>query len=269
MNKPEVLVLDGESQNRFGIFTTIAGFCILVVVCGIAMVSSDGTIRDMILPFGVFSAVLLIWLFGNIIVGIVRKAIDRRAINRMFGGEIWGSCQFSASEWERYVESQAQLIWKDEGIRDFIGGVYSGILGLIVSSIIALVVAFAVKDPQMKPTLWATAVFIFFLFLGAGLVQPFFGRSKAKRYRIKALRVREPRLWFASKGIYHETLGYTSLKELIKVTDQTRSRSAITFTLYYEDADSSDAIPFPVRVPASYKQEAAQLARRYRQERLS
>ncbi|MBT7189899.1 MAG: hypothetical protein HN916_06875 [Anaerolineae bacterium] len=93
-------------------------------------------------------------------------------------------------------------------------------------------------------------------------------RYNTNRYRRKALRVVEPRVWFASDGIYHETLGHTSLKELVKVTDQTRSRKAISFTLSISTESSTYSVALPFPVPAGCEERAGKLVRRYRQERL-
>ena len=112
------------------------------------------------------------------------------------------------------------------------------------------------------------AIAVFVLLLGIGLFQPVMARYEAHRYHRKALRVSEPHVWFAPEGIYHETLGYTSLKDLEKVTNQTRSRKAIQFTLTVstDTSDSSVAYPFPV--PNGCEERAGKLVRRYRQERL-
>jgi hypothetical protein len=85
-----------------------------------------------------------------------------------------------------------------------------------------------------------------------------------------------PHIWFASDRVYHETLGYTSLKELEKVTDQTRSRNAIKFTIsvtivaggsdYSSISTQLQHISFTV--PSGCEQHASQLLHRYRQERL-
>ncbi|MCJ7623453.1 MAG: hypothetical protein MUO76_08105, partial [Anaerolineaceae bacterium] len=79
----------------------------------------------------------------------------------------------------------------------------------------------------------------------------------------KAQRILEPRVWFGSEGVYHEFFGYTSLKELYKVSHSKRKKT-IKFTLDYDGDISLLEIP----VPFGYEQQAAQLVRRYRQERL-
>ncbi len=59
-----------------------------------------------------------------------------------------------------------------------------------------LVVQFAIKDPDIKPVMRITAVAIFLLLVGIGLFQPIGARYEAYRYRRKALRVADPRVWF-------------------------------------------------------------------------
>jgi hypothetical protein len=127
---------------------------------------------------------------------------------------------------------------------------------------------FAIKDPEVKPGMWISAVAVFLVSLGAGLFQPLIARYNANRYRRKALRVSEPCVWFAFDGVYHEALGYTSLKELEKVTDRTRSRKAIQFTLTISTDTSTSSVPYLFSVPAGCEERAGRLVRRYRQERL-
>ncbi len=98
--------------------------------------------------------------------------------------------------------------------------------------------------------------------------QPVVARYNAQRYARKALYVPEPRVWFAADGVYHETLGYTSLKELEKVTDSTRSRQAIVFTLTISTDTSTDSVAYPFPVPSGCEEQAGRLVRRYRRERI-
>jgi hypothetical protein len=147
--------------------------------------------------------------------------------------------------------------------------VYSSIAGAIIAVILIAVAIFAVDEPVIKNILWILAGVVFLLLLGIGLFQPVLARFKADRYRRKALRIPEPRVWFAENGIYHETLGYTSLKDLIKVTDQTRSRKALQFTLEVSSDTSTYTVAYPFPVPAGSEERAGILARRYRKERLA
>ncbi len=100
----------------------------------------------------------------------------------------------------------------------YVGAVYSSFFGLVFAAIMIAIGTFVIQEPQEKTILQICAVAVFLLFLGAGLFQPVLARYNARRYRHKALRVPEPHVWFTSDGIYHETLGYTSLKDLEKVT---------------------------------------------------
>jgi hypothetical protein len=110
---------------------------------------------------------------------------------------------------------------------------------------------------------------VFLLFVGAGLFQPLAERYKADKYRRKALRFPEPRIWFGPKDVYHEALGHTSLKELHRVTDQTRSRKAIQFTVEVSSESYVDLVKIRFPVPDGYEERAARLVLRYRNVRLS
>jgi len=148
------------------------------------------------------------------------------------------------------------------------GAVYSSIFGGIIALILFAVGLFVVDDPDVGSVILISAVAIFLLLVGIGLFQPVFARYKAYLYRHKALRVAEPRVWFGPDGIYHETLGYTSLKELVKVTDQTVSRKRIKFTQAVITDTYDSSISYAVPVPTGCEDRAARLVRRYRQERI-
>jgi len=146
--------------------------------------------------------------------------------------------------------------------------VYSSIFGLVIAVTMIAIGIFVVEDSDVRVAMWIGAVAVFLLLLGIGLFQPVMARYEANRYRRKALRVSEPRVWFASDGIYHQALGYTSLKELEKVTDRTRSRKAIEFTLAVSTETSTCSVAYPFAVPTGCEERAGRLVRRYRQERL-
>jgi hypothetical protein len=215
------------------------------------------------------SGMILLWWGILGIVALGHRFSEVRAINRMFDDEIWECWQFHSSAWQALVETECNLISpRDEGLKAYTGAVYSSIFGIILAIILIAVGIFAMDEPELKSTMWITAAAVFLLLLGIGLFQPMAARYNADRYRRKCLRVAEPRVWFASDGVYHEALGHTSLKELEKITDQTRSRKAITFTITVstESSDYLAAIPFPV--PSGCEERAGILVRRYRRERL-
>ena len=112
------------------------------------------------------------------------------------------------------------------------------------------------------------SVTVFLLLLGISLFQPVVARYEARRYYRKALKILAPCVWFATDNIYHETLDYTSLKEPESVTDLTKSRKTILFTLTISTDISSSSVSFPLPVPSGFE-ETGTLVRRYRQERLS
>ncbi len=270
MNKPAKLVFSDEAS-----FTLARGIVLVppaLIAFGfvLALAITDVTLVDLALPCAALSS---FWLFGAGLVGIIVAWVWRigesRAINRMFTGEIWECWQFRSSEWQALVEAECNLISpKDEGLRAYTGAVYSSIFGAIIAIIMTAVGMFVVDDPDLKIAMWIGAVAVFLLLLGIGLFQPVVARYEAYRYQRKALCISEPRVWFASDGIYHETLGYTSLKELEKVTDQTRPRKAIQFTLTVSTDTSNSSVAYPFPVPTGCEERAGRLARRYRQERL-
>jgi hypothetical protein len=269
MIKPTKLVFTDEAT-----FTLVKGIvwvplAVIAFGFGLALVTTDATLVDLALPIAVLSFVWLFWVALLAVVAWVRRMGERGAIKRMFAGEIWECWQFRSAEWQVLVESESNLIHpKDEGLKAYVGAVYSAILGAIIAIILVAVGVFVIDDPDTKTAMWIAAIAVFVLLLAIGLFQPVMARYEAYRYHRKALRVSEPHVWFASDGIYDEALGYTSLKDLEKVTDQTRSRKAIQFTLTVstDTSDSSVAYPFPV--PGGYEERAGKLVRRYRQERL-
>jgi len=269
MDRPAKLAFSNEAS-----FTLARGIILMPLVIIIpAFVSvfatTEATLTELALPCAAISVGWFGWIGLQGIIALGYRIGEKYAINRMFAGEIWECWQFRSSEWRALVEAECNLISpKDEGLKAYIGVVYSSIFGIILAIIIIAVGVFAIEEPEIKAVIWITAVAVFLLLLGIGLFQPMIARYDAYRYRRKALRVAEPRVWFTSDGVYHEALGHTSLKELEKVTDQTRTRKAIRFTLSVSTDSSTSSYPFPVPVPADCEERAGRLVRRYRQERL-
>ena len=137
----------------------------------------------------------------------------------MFEKEIWQRWQLRSDEWQDIVEAEYQTMCPEGGAGAYIGAVYRSIAGLVISTILVGVGKYAIKDEQVMPIILICAVAVLVLFAGVGLFQPLQERNKAKKYRRKALRVLEPRVWFGAEGAYHEASGYTSLKELKNVND--------------------------------------------------
>jgi hypothetical protein len=269
MNKPAKLTFSDEATFTLTRGIVLIPFVITTFVFVLVLVTTDATLTELALPCAGTSALGFIW--GGIlgIVALGHRTAEIRAINRMFAGEIWECWQFRSSAWQTLVEAECNLISpKDEGLKAYVGAIYSSIFGIIIAIIIIAVGVFAIDEPELKSIMWITAVAVFLLLLGIGLFQPMVARYNANRYRRKSLRVAEPRVWFASDGIYHEALGHTSLKELEKVTDQTRSRKAIQFTLMVSTESSTYSVANSVPVPSGCEERAGRLVRRYRQERL-
>jgi hypothetical protein len=119
------------------------------------------------------------------------------------------------------------------------------------------------------PYFWFIAIALFLFMAGVGLYQPVQQRFKAQKFKRNALRFLTPRVWFGAEGVYHEALGYTSLENLEKVSDHTRSVKTIKFTTIVDGGNESDYFyPVSFTVPSGYEKQASQLVRRYRQERL-
>ena len=269
IDNPAKLAFSDEASFTLARGIILIPLIIIIPTFILAFVTADATLGDLALPCAAISVGWFGWIGLQGIIAFGYRIGEIRAFNRMFAGEIWECWQFRSSEWQALVEAESNLISpKDEGLEAYMGAVYSSIFGIIVAIIMSVVGIFVVDDPELKPMIWIVAVIIFLLFLSAGLFQPMIARYNAFRYRRKALRVLEPRVWFASDGIYHETLGHTSLKELEKVTDQTRTRKAIRFTLSVSTDSSTYSVSYSVSVPAGCEERASRLAHRYRQERL-
>jgi hypothetical protein len=244
-------------------------FAIVASAFIVVLVTNEAPLAELTLPAAVMSGVGLVWVGIFVLIAWGHRLREKSLIRRMFVGEIWECWQFSSSAWQALVEAESNLISpEDEGLEAYMGAVYSSIFGIVIALIIIAIGIFALDEPEAKTMMWIIAFIVFLLFLGAGLFQPMVAKNQADRYRRKALRIAEPRVWFAPDGIYHEALGHTSLKDLYKVTDQTRSRKAIQFTLVISTDSSDDLVQFRVPVPSGCEERASILARRYRQERL-
>jgi hypothetical protein len=270
MDRPAKLAFSDEATFTLARGIILIPLIIMISTFALTFTATDPpTVNDLALPCGAMSVGWFGWVGLQGIIAFGYRIGEKHAINRMFTGEIWECWQFSASEWQALVEADCNLISpKDEGPEAYVGAVYSSIVGIIVAIIIVAVGIFAIDDLELKTTMWIAAAVVFLMFLGAGLFQPMIARYNADRYRRKALRVLEPRVWFSSDGFYHETLGHMSLKELEKVTDQTRSRKAIQFTLSVSTDTSIDLVKYPVPVPSGCEERASRLVRCYRQEHI-
>jgi hypothetical protein len=269
MNKPAKLAFSDEATFTLTRGIVLIPFVIITFGFVLVLVTTDTTLTELALPCAGTSAIGFIW--GGIlgIVALGHRIAEIRAINRMFAGEIWECWQFRSSAWQALAEAECNLISpKDEGLKAYVGAVYSSIFGIILAIIIIAVGVFAIDEPELKSIMWIAAAAVFLLLLGIGLFQPMIARYDAYRYRRKALRVAEPRVWLTSDGVYHEALGHTSLKELEKVIDQTKSRKALQFTLTVSTDSSTHSVAYPLPVPAGCEERASRLVRRYRQERL-
>jgi hypothetical protein len=270
MDRPEKLTFsDDEANSSLAWGGALIGLFIIALSLVIGLITSDVTLPDLILPFTALGSFWVVWVGFHGFTAWIHRANDKRAINRMFEDEIWERWQFRSLEWQALVDAECNLISpKEEGLKAYVGAVYSSIAGVIFAAILLAVGTFAIQDPLGKTIFRICAVAVFLLLLAVGFFQPVVARYNAQRYRHKSLLVPEPRVWFASDGIYHETMGYTSLKDLENVTDQTKSRKAIQFTITVSTDTSNASVPYPFPVPAGCEEKAAKLVRRYRQERL-
>jgi uncharacterized membrane protein len=268
IDKPAKLAFSDKASFSSVLNFVLILFVIITFGFVLYLVTTDTTLTELVIPCVGTSGIgfIIVGMFGSVVLG--HRIAEIHGINQMFAGEIWECWQFRSSEWQALVEAESNLISpKDEGLEAYVGAVYSSIFGIILAVIFVAVGIFVIDDPDIKSMFWFIAVAVFLLLLGIGLFQPKVARYKANRYRRKALCVAKPRVWFASNGIYHETLGYTSLKELIKVTDQTKSRKAIRFNLKISTDESSNLVVYSFSVPTGYEERASRLVRRYRQER--
>jgi hypothetical protein len=269
MDKPTDLAFSDYATFRFFRTEIMFFFGITIPVFIAVLVSTEGAAKELALPAAVFSGIGLVLVGIFIVAAWVYRMRERYLINRMFEGEIWECWQFSTKEWESQVESVCNLISPiSEGKEAYSGVIASSIIGFVIALILIAVTIFAVDAPEIKIALRIAAAGLFVFMIGVGLFQPMVTKNEALRYRRKALRFSEPRVWFAADGVYHEALGHTSLKELHKVTDQTKSRNRIQFTLIITSPDSDDIVKYPTPVPSGCEDRAGRLVRRYRRERL-
>jgi len=274
MNKPDKLVFSDEATFTFFRGEVLIPIIMISVGFLVALFTSreplSATLAAMVLPCAALSAGWLGWVGLLALIAGGHRFGEKRSIDKMFAGQIWECWQFTSSEWLALVESECNLISpKDEGAKAYVGALYSSIFGAIFAIILIAIGLFAIKDPQLKIMFWFIAGVVFLVFLGAGLFQPIVARHKADRYRSTSLRFAQPRVWFAPGGIYHEALGYASLKDLVRITDRSKSQRTMQFTVEYSTESYDDLVSIPIRVPSGCEERAAVLARRYRQERLN
>jgi hypothetical protein len=275
-DRPPRLVLDDGQQLAQAKGLLFFGLGGLALVAGIVLRFTKATPKDLVLPLGGLGLFWLVFSGIFVVAGLVHRFFDRRAIRRLFRSECWLRWQYQPDEWRDFVESSYRSLLPEPGLRAFVGAAYSGLVGLLLGAILLGVVTFVIQDEGVKPYLRITAGGVFLLLLGVGLVQPLQERRKARRYRRKALRVQQPRVWFSAFGIYHEAFGHTPLKTLVKVSDLISRRQAIRFTTEETvsmgaeggGSDTTYRLPTVFPVPSGYEEQASRLVRRYRAERL-
>jgi hypothetical protein len=271
---PDDLKLETGPLISGGITPLIVGGGIWIFAVGLGLTQTENVVlSEWILPLGALSVFWLGWLLIAVIIGLYYKSTTRRDIQRMFEDEIWLEWQFPAAEWQTTIEAVYQDMLPEKGDARR-GGTASGCVGLVLAGIFLAVGRFGINEDQYMPIIIICALAVFLLLLGVGLFQPAKARYDAVQYRRQALRVPEPRFWFGREGIYDEAFGFTSLKELVKVNDHTRSKKTIKFTVLATVVRGSShlsvskyEVPVSFPVPADYKKEAGQLIRRYREER--
>jgi hypothetical protein len=269
MDKPTKLAFSDEATFTFPLGVVLIPFIIIISGFVIVLVTTNATLAELAVSIIGTSGILVIIVLGVGSVALGHRISEKYQINRMFRGEIWECWQFSSAAWSAQVDGVCNLINpKAEGLEAYRAVVNSSIFGAIVAIIMDIIVFFAVKDPMVKKGLWITSGVVFLLFVGAGLIEPVVEKIKANRYRHKSLKFPEPRVWFGPNDVYHEALGHTSLKELHKVTDQTRSRKAIQFTVVFSSDTYDDLVKIRYPVPSGCEERAANLVLRYRHERL-
>ena len=268
MDKPATLAFSDQATFTLFRFENLIFFVILTSGF-IAALVTGAPLAELALPGVAMGGIGLIVIGIFVLIAWGHRLWEKFLINRMFVGEIWECWQFSSSAWQALVEAECNLISpKDEGLEAYKGAIYSSFFGIVFAIILIAFGMFAIEEPEIKTMMWVIALIVFLLFLGVGLFQPMVAKNNADRYRRKALWVAEPRVWFAFDGIYHETLGHTSLKDLNKATDQTKSRRTIQFTLVVSTDSSDDLVKIPFPVPSGCEERAGRLVRRYRQERI-
>ena len=189
MDRPEELVLyDGVYFTRAR-GDALGGLTFMAFVIGIVLVMSDATLADLVLPIASLGVFWFVWVAFHGLIAWYHRSSDKRAIIRLFEGEIWAHWQFRAPEWQGIVDAEYQSTCPEEGLGAYMGAVYSSIFGLVIAAILVAVGKFAIKEPQAMPVIWISALAVFLLFLGIGLFQPIQNRRKAQRHRRKAQRV--------------------------------------------------------------------------------
>lgn len=283
VDRPKKLILDDGSTMRQAGSDVLVGVGILLFAGVVIVMTAGDQLKDAepsdFLGVAAIAGFWLVWVAFHYFVTTIHKVNTKRAINHLFENEIWQRWQFDAGDWQSIVEKEYQEMCPEEGMGAYSGAIASGIVGLVLSAIILALAEFVidVDDDQFKSIMRIVAVAVFLLLVGVGLYQPVQQRRNARRYRKNASRVPAPRVWFGAEGIYHEAFGYTSLKDLHKVTDHAQKSHTIVFNVWVttvfgssgHSSSSTDSVPAEFRVPSGYEDHAGKLVRRYRQERLS
>ena len=132
MDKPEKLILDDGLNFRLGYNGALVGIGVMVLGGGLAMIQSDATLADLVLPMGTLSAFWLFWVTVNGFIGLIHRFVAKRDIDRFFDMGIWQYWRFSSSEWQDIVEAEYNKMRPEEGAGAYPGAIYSPIFGMAV-----------------------------------------------------------------------------------------------------------------------------------------
>lgn len=251
----------------------VAGLAFMFLVLFVTWVNTDASISDLWLPAAAIGSFWVLWIVLHAAIAAVHRWRERREIARLMASDHWAVWQFDANEWAQVVDHAAAEMSPGEGAGIYVGAVYSGALGLVAATAIVVVGLTALAGDESVSVIWWIAGAVLIGLTLVGIWQPLGERRAARRYHARAMRCREPRLWFTEHGIRHESLGYTDLRDLQRVENHTKSSGAITFVVLHTtvyslggiNTRSTDDWPIDVIVPVSYRAGAAtDLVRRYR-----
>lgn len=255
-------------QTNYNSFYSALGAGALMLGIALAAVLYVGGDREQI----AWTVIIIggIWGLIILVLGLSNRYTverERRDARALFAGDAWATWRWSVGEWQAVLNVRREELEKRQRIGRFaplVGGIAAVVIGGT-----PIVMALAVPDipAQVREFMIALGVFFAILAIALSVVGTLRERRKWERHYERASRIAAPWVLLGAQGFYHETDGHTSLRNLTDVS-LTRDGGMLTFQIRHPGPrGTSYTLPVNLPVPATHREEAKALVKRYREER--
>lgn len=192
---------------------------------------------------------------------------ERRDARALFEGDAWATWRWSMEDWGRELEARRADLEKRSRVSRFtpiIGGIAAVAIG---GTPIAMALAIPDIPDEVRQFMIALGIFFGVLAIALSVVGVVRERRRWQARMERASAVAAPWVRFGAYGLYHETDGHTSLRNMTDVTVARDGRSLIFQIKHPGPRGTSYTLPLVVPIPPTQREDAQTLVARYRDER--